>query len=165
MSRRRPLGEACPHRVRDTLAAFANTPGGGVIVLGVDERRGFAATGVVDAGAMQRRLVEIARDDMTPPLEPIVTVHDIAGAMVVACQVEEVPADEKPCFHRGEGQLNGSFRRVGDRDVRLNSAQIQALMASRGQPRWDLAPVDGASADDLERAGVDAYLDRLRKRS
>ncbi|MCB0877487.1 MAG: putative DNA binding domain-containing protein [Thermoleophilia bacterium] len=154
-----------PSSVRDTLSAFANSSGGGVILLGVDERKGFTATGVVDAGAMQRRLVEIARDDMTPPLEPVVTVHDIAGAMVVACRVEEVPADAKPCFHRGDGQLNGSFRRVGDRDVRLNSAQVQALMASRGQPRWDLAPVDVASVDDLDRAGVDAYLDRLRDRN
>jgi len=154
-----------PSSVRDTLSAFANTASGGVLLLGVDERQGFTATGVLDAGAMQRRIVEIARNDMTPPLDPAVTVHDIDGAMVVACQVEELSANEKPCFHRGDGHLNGSFRRVGDRDVRLNSAQVQALIASRGQPRWDVVAVDAASVDDLERAGVDAYVERLRDRN
>lgn len=156
---------AMPSSVRDTLSSFANTSGGGVILLGVDERQGFAVTGVLDPGALQRRIVEIAQNDMTPPLQPVVTVHDIDGSMVVACQVDELAANEKPCFYRGDGHLHGSFRRVGDRDVRLNSAQVQALIASRGQPRWDIAPVDEAAIADLEQTAVDAYVGRLRDRN
>ena len=35
-----------PSRLYETLSAFANRPGGGVVILGLDESRGFAAVGV-----------------------------------------------------------------------------------------------------------------------
>jgi len=38
-----------PDSVVSTLSAFANTPGGGTVLFGLDERAGFAAVGVYDA--------------------------------------------------------------------------------------------------------------------
>jgi ATP-dependent DNA helicase RecG len=35
-----------PKRLWETLSAFSNSPGGGVILLGVSEERGFEVTGV-----------------------------------------------------------------------------------------------------------------------
>jgi ATP-dependent DNA helicase RecG len=40
-----------PDSVLPTLSAFANTPGGGTIIFGLDEGTGFAAVGVYDPAA------------------------------------------------------------------------------------------------------------------
>lgn len=37
---------SCPENLPETVCAFANMPGGGTIILGVDERANFAVVGV-----------------------------------------------------------------------------------------------------------------------
>lgn len=51
-----------------TLSAFANMPGGGTILIGLDERRDFAGSGVSDVADVQRRLASQAREAVDPPL-------------------------------------------------------------------------------------------------
>lgn len=41
-----------PQSIRETMSAFANTPGGGVIIFGVDEGSNFDIVGVYDAKKM-----------------------------------------------------------------------------------------------------------------
>ena len=41
--------KGCPTRLYDTLSSFANQDEGGVIVFGIDERKGFDVVGVYDA--------------------------------------------------------------------------------------------------------------------
>ena len=43
-----------PKRMWESLSAFANQGGGGVIVLGLDESQGFATVGVADAAKSRR---------------------------------------------------------------------------------------------------------------
>jgi ATP-dependent DNA helicase RecG len=50
-----------PESLASTLAAFANARGG-LVILGLDERQGFAATGVPDAAATRNAVVSTARE-------------------------------------------------------------------------------------------------------
>ena len=47
--------KGCPTRLYDTLSSFANQDEGGVIVFGIDERKGFEVVGVYDAQDLQKR--------------------------------------------------------------------------------------------------------------
>ncbi|MBY8853778.1 ATP-binding protein, partial [Saccharothrix sp. MB29] len=58
-----------PDSCIESLSAFANTPGGGILLLGVDENDGFAITGVPDAAKLQHDLAEMARTRLSPPLQ------------------------------------------------------------------------------------------------
>jgi ATP-dependent DNA helicase RecG len=50
-------GEAeLPKRLWETLSAFSNTPGGGVLILGVEEKAGFAISGVRNAKKVMQDL-------------------------------------------------------------------------------------------------------------
>jgi len=152
-----------PRRLWETLSAFANTPGGGVVILGIDEGRGFEVTGVLDPTRLQADLASLC-DQMEPPLRPLIQVHQLDGQPVVVAEVPEVPHTQKPCHYRGAGLMTGSFIRVADGDRRLTQYEIQVFLDGRGQPAYDLEPVKGRSLDDLDVALLDAFVARLRAR-
>jgi len=150
-----------PSSVRESLSAFANTRGG-VVVLGLDESDGFRATGVSDPGKISSDLAALSRDEMDPPLSPLITTALFEGVVLVVAEVPELPRDRKPCYYRGGGLTNGCFVRVGDSDRRLTHYEVQLMLSNRGQPRRDEEPVPGTSLDDLDSGLVRTLVDRLR---
>lgn len=56
-----------PTDLAKTLSAFSNTPGGGTVILGLDENSGFAAVSVYDVAAAQAALASVARNALEPP--------------------------------------------------------------------------------------------------
>lgn len=153
--------DALPRSVRDTLSAFSNTRGG-VIVLGVDEERGFVATGVGQPKRIADALSSLAADEMEPPLRPLIALHQFEGEVLVTAEVPELPAGRKPCYYRGAGLTRGSFVRVGDADRQLSPYEVHLMLASRGQPREDEEPVPGASIEALEPRLVALFCERQR---
>lgn len=156
--------DGIPRRIWETLSAFANTPGGGVLILGVDAQQGFAPTGVSNPAKIQADLGAVAADQMEPPLRPLLQVFEIEGASLVVAEVPELPDSAKPCYYQGAGLPNGAFIRVGDGDRKLTPYEVQALFEARGQPRHDAEPVEGTSAEDLDPDLLTGLLRRLRSR-
>lgn len=70
--------KALPKRLWETLSTFANTPGGGLLLLGVDESRGFEAVGVQNPGKVQADLASLS-DQMVPSLRPHIQIHAITS--------------------------------------------------------------------------------------
>ncbi len=97
---------------REALSAFANRTGGGVLLFGVDESAGFKVVGVGDAQWLQEEIGHLAANDMVPALRPEFTVAEIEGKTVVAVEVAEVPATQKPCYYRPAQLQGGSTRRL-----------------------------------------------------
>lgn len=155
--------DGLPRSVRETLSAFSNTPGGGVLLLGVDESAGFAAVGVGDPGQVQSDLADMARIQMEPGLSPLISVVTCEGANLVVAEIPEIDRSQKPCFYKGAGMNNGSYIRIGDGDYRLGPAEVHQLVASRGQPVDDAQPVMAATVGDLDDAAVDSYIKRLQR--
>jgi ATP-dependent DNA helicase RecG len=152
-----------PKRLWETLSAFANTPGGGVIILGLDEETGFRTVGVRDPARLQSDLASLC-DLMEPPLRPLIQVHTLEERPVVVAEIPEVSHTQKPCHYRGAGLMTGSFIRVADGDRQLTQYEIQVFLDGRGQPIYDLEPVPGKSEADLNAALLDAFVARLRSR-
>ena len=48
-----------PKRLWETLSAFANTRGGGVLILGLDQTAGFAVIGVKNPARMMQDLASL----------------------------------------------------------------------------------------------------------
>ena len=71
------------------LSAFANRPGGGVLLFGLDEDAGFKVVGVGNPRKLQEDLSGLAAQ-MEPPLRPSFSVEEIEGGTVVAVEVPEV---------------------------------------------------------------------------
>jgi ATP-dependent DNA helicase RecG len=150
-----------PKSLRETLSGFANTRGG-VIVLGLNEARGFVATGLSDPARLAADLGSMCSEDMEPPLRPLIKVHDFEGAQVLVAEVPELDPAQKPCYSRGTGISKGSYVRVSDGDRRLSTYEVQMMLSSRGQPRDDEQPIQSVGLDHLDSTIVDALVARLR---
>jgi ATP-dependent DNA helicase RecG len=153
--------DGLPKTIWQTLSAFSNAPGGGIILLGVDENADFAITGVGDAKKIMQDLASLC-DIMHPPLRPPIDLHRIGATTVISCDVAELTADEKPCFYGPAGLKNGTYTRVSDGDRALNDYEIHVLRTARGHTRDDEAPVVGASADDLDPELLTPFFANVR---
>lgn len=151
-----------PRSVAETLSAFANTPGGGLIVFGLDEGSGFTASGVYDAAACKASLAAVARQALDPPVMFTAETVDYEGARLVVAEVHELPSVQKPCYVRKSGK---AYLRAHDGDYVMSQVEIQAFIANRTTPIFDQATPDGATREDLDQGLVDGYVRSCRESS
>jgi ATP-dependent DNA helicase RecG len=150
-----------PKDIWETISAFANGQGGRIL-LGVDERQGFAISGVSDPAAAARRIADICSQEMEPPVRASVAIVDIDEERVVVATIPPTPRNERPCHRRSDGPMAGSRLRVHDGNRRLTEYEVALLLAERRQPEHDRRPVTEAGVGDLNLDSVDAYLERMR---
>jgi ATP-dependent DNA helicase RecG len=144
------------------ISAFANRPGGGVLLFGLDEDAGFKVVGVGNPRRLQEDLSGLAAQ-MEPPLRPNFSVEEIEGATVVAVEIPEVAYDHKPCYHRPHRLQEGSFIRVGNSTRRMSDYEIYSFVSSRTQPKFDAEPLIEATLEDLDNTKLEKYLAQQRK--
>ena len=154
-----------PQNVAETMCAFANSRGG-TIILGLDERAGFAAVGVSDPVALRDDLAGIARVKLTPALAPIIDTVPFESAILLLAEIEPLPPAQRPCYVTARGLYNGAFVRVGDGDQWLTPYEIDRLRENSGQPRWDEEPVPQATAErDLDPRAVSRLIETASRNS
>jgi ATP-dependent DNA helicase RecG len=100
---------------------------------------------------------------MEPTLRPEFTVEDIEGETVVAVEIEEVPANQKPCYYKPNTLQKGAFIRIGNTNRLMTDYEIFGYVSAREQPRFDEEIVGDATWDDLAADKVQAYLARPRQ--
>jgi ATP-dependent DNA helicase RecG len=142
-----------PQSLAETMSAFANARGG-IIILGLDEKAGFAAVGVSDPAAMRDEVVGVARGKLTPVLVPSIEVVPFEGVTLVVVDVEALPLSQRPCYVTSRGVYNGAFIRIGDGDQGLTPYEVDRLRENAGQPRWDEELVPQATMQDLDQGAV-----------
>jgi ATP-dependent DNA helicase RecG len=150
-----------PRDLASTVSAFANTAGG-LILLGLDEKSGFAAC-TVDATRLADALGGVCADAVDPPVRAVIDIVDVDGTPIVAARIPELTIEQKPCVVKAQGMERGAYVRTHDGDRHLSTYEIHALRAAHGQPKADAALVPDASIDDLDSERVIALTRRLRQ--
>ena len=77
------------------ISAFSNGSGG-TLVLGVDERKGFAPASGFDVGKIQDALSSMCMEKLEPIVRPIMDVYVIDGAPVLVAEIPELRPKDKP---------------------------------------------------------------------
>ncbi|MCK9896460.1 ATP-binding protein [Frankia sp. AgB32] len=153
-------GSGLPKSVMETVSAFANARGG-LLILGLDEARGFTPV-EIDPAKLASDLASACADQLEPPIRPEIDIAEVDGQPIVVARVEEMSADRKPCHVKARGQERGSYLRTHDGDRLLSFYEVHVLVASRGQPRDDGLPVLAATPADLDSDLVAALVRRMR---
>lgn len=143
-----------------SLCSLANLPGGGTILLGIDERAEDPIVGVDDPHDMAQRVTNQARGKgFSTPLTVEAQVLQIDSKTVVAINVSELPPNQKPCMWQGR-----AFIRQYDGDYTMSLQEQQQLLRRHERPRDDRAPVPGTSpTEDLNPAAVSAFATSVRR--
>lgn len=152
-----------PKRLWETLSSFSNSKEGGIILLGVDEREGFAVTGVDDPAKLQAHLQSMCTE-MDPQVAATIDLKRVENKSVIVAEIPELLPNQKPCFHKATGMANGTYIRQGDADRKLGQYEIQMLLSARTHPEYDKEPVEDASVDDLDPRATAAFLHRVKER-
>ncbi|GAA0982782.1 ATP-binding protein [Acrocarpospora macrocephala] len=150
-----------PTSLLATLSAMANHPGGGLIILGLDEATGFRPVPLPDPQALKQGLAHKGRSAFTPPVNLTVTDGEIDGEPVIVTQVHECDPSMKPCRITASG---AAYVRGYDGDFQISALEEQAFLAARQPPLFDRQPVPGANRDDLDRELIAEYLQSVRQR-
>jgi ATP-dependent DNA helicase RecG len=151
-----------PENILETISAFSNTPGGGVLILGVDESSGFKAVGVYDPKLCQQALASYAKNEFSSLVEMRVSLVWASGKAVVWAEVREAPRAAKPVKAKRTGK---AFLRLYDGDFELSELEEQMFVAARGPSQYDEEPVAGTSASDLDPELTERYLAARRAAS
>lgn len=134
-----------------------------MILFGLDESRSFEVIGVGNAHRLQEELSHLAASEMEPALRPEFTVAEVDGKTVVAVEVMDIPAAQRPCFYKPAGLQRGSYIRVGNTNRQMTDYEIFGYISARTQPTFDEEPVRNATLADLDRAKLEDYLTQLKR--
>lgn len=151
-----------PQTLAPTLSAFANTPGGGTLIFGLDETDDFSSVGVYDVAACKAALAGLGRNGIDPPTNPHSWNFEFEGQQIVVAQIDELSSSIKPCRVKGTGK---AYLRSYDGDYELSLLEEQAFIANRDTPRFDQESVPGATRQDLDEALVSSYVDNCKSTS
>lgn len=154
--------DGTPERLYDTLSAFSNQTGGGVILFGIDEKTDYEIVGVYDAQDLQVQVTNQALQ-MQPVVRPVFTVAEIEGKIVVSAEISECDIFEKPCFYKGSGRLRGAYIRVGEADMPMTEYEVYSYEAFKRKIQDELRPVLRASTDSLDPDALAEYFLKLKK--
>jgi len=135
-------------------------PGGGTIIVGLDEAADFAATGVRSVADMEAGIAAQARTALNPPVAVDFQVAQVDGADVVITSVAGLPSHQRPCRTGGKAYL-----RQADGDYVMSEQEIQQMLSLRERPRYDAEALATTSPDDLDGPLVRAYLSEVRSSS
>jgi ATP-dependent DNA helicase RecG len=144
-----------------TLSALANLPGGGTIILGLDEATGFRPVPLPDPAGLKAALASIGRQALEPPIQMTFDDADVDGMPVIVARVHECPPAQKPCSVKATGQ---AYQRGFDGDYTVSELERQAFLVARTHPDFDRAPVAETSRDDLDSELLSDWLRTVRER-
>lgn len=153
-----------PKRLWESVSAFANTPGGGIIILGVEETpEGLQLVGLKDPRKFQSDMASLC-SQMVPQIRALIEIHRIDGHFLLTAEIPESSYKEKPCYYQGSGAISGSFIRVADGDRQLTQYEVQGFLDGRGQPAYDMDAVPDSSLADLDPELTDSFIDAIKTR-
>ncbi|MFD3684548.1 ATP-binding protein [Nocardiopsis sp. NPDC058631] len=150
-----------PASTWETISAFANAQGG-MIILGVEEKKGFAITGVDEPAKIEANLAGVC-SEMEPPVRAEIISHEFNGKHIITCKIPPTPRDQRPCHKKSLGPWAGSRLRVSDGDRKLTDYEVSILLSNRSEQKQDLNPVPEAAFTDLDQTIINGFLRRVRE--
>jgi ATP-dependent DNA helicase RecG len=126
---------AVPADLHVCLCALSNLPGGGRVLLGLDEADGFRPVGLTDVQVLLQSVAQKARVCL-PPVMTTSESDRFEGSEVVVVRVAECDPAMKPCRVQNRGWIRGY-----DGDFHMSDLEEQAFLRLRRAPLHDREPV------------------------
>ena len=149
-------------RLTEHLSAFANLPGGGYLVFGVDSAGTPSGVGAKAVETTVNQLANLGRAGLEPPLSLDHAVEDFESVRLLFVHVPESAV--KPVHLRGKG-LEEAFIRSGGTTRKASRQEIGTLMLNSRTPRWEELHASMLLPDTefVEKLNVEPILKMLER--
>jgi len=138
-----------PVRIAQEIVALANTEGG-VIVFGVNDQ--LRVEGVEDTEVVQDELARICREEIVPPLLPLIDrISFDNGRRIVALDIEP----KRRPYRTRDGRF---YLRIGAEKREATREEISALLDEARPLRYENVPAMGASMEDIDEAHLWSFV-------
>lgn len=114
-----PQSKPVARQIADEVACMANSPGGGALVIGLDDKTGLPIGAVTDAAWLAKQVYDLLDRTVTPTIEEA----EFRGSRVLVVFVAESP---EPVPFKGEYK-----HRVGDNCVAIDRATLTTAKYTR----------------------------------
>ncbi|MBC7911070.1 MAG: putative DNA binding domain-containing protein [Pyrinomonadaceae bacterium] len=136
-------------KIAQEIVALANTAGG-VIVFGVSDQ--LRVEGVDDPETVQEELARICREEIEPPLVPLIDrIAFDNGRRIVALEVD---GRRRP-YRTRDGRF---YLRFGSEKREASREELSALMDEARPLGYENVPVIGASVADIDEAHLWSFV-------
>jgi len=159
-----------PRSVWETLSAFANTAGG-VIVLGVTERRddgSFVVHGIPKVGKVLDDFwnAALSEDKISARFmkDSDATLETVEGKDIIVIRVPWVDRHMRPIFIN-DSIFGGTFRRTHAGDHQCKREEVLSMLRDSDTSSQDAAIAESARVEFINRETVAAYRRRFDQRN
>lgn len=144
-----------------TVAAFANTAGG-TIVIGVADRT-RDVRGVGDPLALEERAASLISDSIQPRLLPDLEVIGFRDRQLLAVRV--YPSPSRPHFIKRTGRRSGTYVRVGSTNRQADAQLIAEMQRFAIGESFDEWPMPEANSEAIDFRAASESFAPVRKLS
>jgi ATP-dependent DNA helicase RecG len=123
-------------RLAEHLMAFANHPGGGYLIFGVERDATLRSLSPDEVEKTVNTLANLGREAVEPPLQIDHQGFNLNGADLLFVHIPE--SHFKPVHRRGK-QMDDTFIRSGGTTRKASRQEIGQLMLHSRTPRWETA--------------------------
>ena len=149
-------------RLAQHLSAFANYPGGGFVVFGVNNSGELTGLKNLDYGEVIKKLGNIARDGVNPPITIDTWICNWKGKDLLFIRVLESP--EKPVYIRGHTIYDSYLRSAGQTRKMTRQEVARAISSSSGTTfEEENASSDIPPEEIIKRLDIQAFFDLLSR--
>jgi len=143
-----------------TLAGFANTAGGKVVIGVTDDKQ---VIGVDDPFLEEERICSMIADTIAPRLVPNIEFITYEDKTLII--IEVFSSSLRPHYIRSEGQYDGVYVRLGSTNRKADMQMIDELRRSVSGGSFDSMPCIGISKEDLRLDEIREDLERTEQLS
>ena len=147
--------------VYESIAAFANMPEGGVLLLGVDEVANFRISGVSNSRKMESEIVDKVRQAIKPAPQLNFFHISVEGRTVLVIEVIALAPHHKPATFRQKAYL-----RQSDGDYIMNDNDKHMILVEglheRQRVHYDTEVIVGTDKAELDSSFLSTYLKNAR---
>jgi ATP-dependent DNA helicase RecG len=144
--------------IMESVCAFANSAGGGYVILGVDENLDFEAVEIYDLKKCQQTIAQKARTECKPSVKISSKIYKFEGKNIILVTVFSSPKQALPVEFKGQ-----AFIRQYDGDYKISNLEKEIFISNKGMPDFDTQAVDGTSKNDLNVKLTEEYITLIKE--
>jgi ATP-dependent DNA helicase RecG len=150
-----------------TISSFTNSPEGGYIVYGIEEKNDgvIKIVGGLDVANLQDRIRSFCIEEMQNALLPEIATLEYKGKVLVVAKIQPQISEHKPCYYKNQGLPDGACVRVGNSDQVISFDQMKEFVKNSAQFKFDITKAEGTDVTMLSMPAARAFFEKSALRA